>query len=55
MRRSSTGIWAQELMLAPGRYEYLFLADGQWLLDPLAKEYIPNPFGGMNSLLDVPK
>jgi 5'-AMP-activated protein kinase regulatory beta subunit len=47
------GKWAKDLMLAPGTYEYLFVADGGWLPDPLAKEAVPNPFGGVNSLLRV--
>jgi len=47
------GKWVKELILAPGTYEYLFVADGKWIPDPLAKEAVPNPFGGMNSLLMV--
>ena len=47
------GKWAKELRLPPGRYEYLFVADGKWVPDPLAKESVPNPFGGVNSLLKV--
>ena len=47
------GKWAKELLLPPGTYEYLFVADGRWLPDPLVKETVPNPFGGVNSLLTV--
>ena len=43
----------KELILPPGTYEYLFVADGRWLPDPLAKGAVPNPFGGVNSLLTV--
>lgn len=49
------GRWLKELVLAPGTYEYLLLADGQWLPDPAARGTIPNPFGGVNSLLTVPR
>ena len=31
------GKWVKELMLPPGSYEYLFVADGKWIPDPLAK------------------
>src|SRR5215472_4941748 len=48
------GRWLKELVLPPGTYEYLFLADGQWLPDPLAKKTVLNPFGGVNSVLEVP-
>ena len=49
------GRWLKELVLPPGRYEYLFVADGQWLPDPLAQESVPNPFGGVNSVITVPE
>jgi 1,4-alpha-glucan branching enzyme len=47
------GNWVRELTLSPGRYEYLFVADGEWMSDPLAHETAPNPFGGVNSVLNV--
>ena len=55
MHSTGGGLWVRELTLAPGKYEYLFLVDGQWLPDPAAKAYTPNPYGGMNSLLEVLK
>lgn len=50
----SSGQWAGELRLKPGRHEYLFVVDGQWVPDPNAKEAVQNPFGGYNSVLSVP-
>jgi len=47
------GRWEKEVVLEPGVYEYLFVADGRWLPDPNATESIPNPFGGVNSVLRV--
>src|SRR5881227_1520342 len=38
------GRWVGELTVRPGRYEYLFVVDGQWLPDPNAKESVQNPF-----------
>jgi 1,4-alpha-glucan branching enzyme len=49
------GRWLKELALPPGTYHYLFVVDGQWLPDPLAQATTPNPFGGVNSVLTVPK
>jgi 5'-AMP-activated protein kinase regulatory beta subunit len=49
------GCWLKELVLQPGTYEYLFVADGKWLPDPLSRETVPNPFGGRNSVFVVPK
>lgn len=47
------GRWLKELTLAPGTYEYLFVADGAWVPDPAATHTVPNPFGGVNCLLHV--
>jgi 1,4-alpha-glucan branching enzyme len=47
------GRWLKETALPPGTYEYCFVVDGQWIPDPLAKDYVPNPFGGRNSILTV--
>ena len=45
--------WKATLALQPGRYEYRFVVDGQWISDPNAKETVSNPFGGTNSVLVV--
>lgn len=45
--------WKATVPLAPGRYEYRFVADGQWLSDPNAKESVGNDFGSTNSVLLV--
>jgi len=34
-------------------YEYRILVDGEWMSDPHAVETVPNPFGGLNSILRV--
>ena len=48
------GRWLKDLVLPPGNYEYLLVADDCWLPDPRAQT-VPNPFGGVNSVLRVPK
>jgi len=47
------GRWLKETVLPPGTYEYCLVVDGCWIPDPLARETIPNPYGGRNSLLRV--
>ena len=47
------GRWLKETVLPPGTYEYCLVVDGQWMPDPLARETVPNPFGGVNSVLKV--
>jgi len=53
MHRSGAGHWLKETDLEPGTYEYCLVVDGQWMPDPSAKETVPNPFGGKNSVLKV--
>jgi hypothetical protein len=47
------GRWIKELVLPPGIYEYRLVVDGEWMPDPCAAETVPNPFGGLNSILKV--
>lgn len=49
----NNGRWTGNLHLSPGRHEYLFVVDGQWLPDPNARESVENPFGGKNSVLQI--
>lgn len=48
------GRWVKELVLPPGRYEYLLVVDGEWKCDPAAAEQVANPFGTKNAVLEVP-
>lgn len=53
MHPAGGGRWMKETALAPGVYEYCYVVDGQWMPDPNAEESVPNPYGGMNSILRV--
>ena len=53
LHASGGGRWFKDTALLPGNYEYRFVVDGQWMADPMAKESIPNDFGGRNSVLKV--
>jgi 1,4-alpha-glucan branching enzyme len=48
-----TGRWFKILALPPGKYEYRFVADDNWMSDPQAPKTVPNPVGSVNSLLEV--
>jgi 1,4-alpha-glucan branching enzyme len=47
------GRWHKETELPSGTYEYCLVVDGKWIPDPQARETVPNPFGGSNSMLRV--
>ncbi len=53
MHSSGGGNWIKKSNLPPGTYEYCLIVDGRWMADPLARETVPNPFGGRNSVLRV--
>lgn len=61
LTRRADGTWAVALDLPPGRYEYKFVVDGRWCCEPGCEEpaagcpdCVPNPFGTMNRVLEVP-
>lgn len=47
------GTYRARLSLAPGRYEYKFMVDGEWVVDATASDVLPNPYGTQNSVLIV--
>jgi 1,4-alpha-glucan branching enzyme len=53
MKKSKAGEWAATVNLAPGRYEYKFIVDGQWCDDPACQERAENPYGGSNCVCIV--
>lgn len=47
------GGWELRADLPAARYEYKFIADGEWLHDPKARENVVNEHGTLNSVLFV--
>jgi len=47
------GTWQVKLSLAPGTYCYRLVVDGQWQQDPFNEKTEPNPYGELNSVLQV--
>lgn len=45
------GVFEAILDLEPGRHEYKFVVDGNWVEDPKAAESAPNPYGSANSVV----
>ena len=54
LQQVSSGVWSVTLPLTPGRYEYMFVVDGQrWVGDPAAVEQADDGFGSRNAVLEV--
>ncbi len=52
--REINDIWTVEIYLKPGRYNYMFLVDGQrWITDPDADTIIDDGFGNKNAVIKV--
>lgn len=49
------GGWVVKINLPPGRYEYKFIADGNWLHDPANPQKVKNEHNTYNSVLQVKK
>jgi 1,4-alpha-glucan branching enzyme len=50
---SDDALWEKRLTLPPGRYEYKFVVNGNWLHDPDARENVSNIYGSLNSVVEV--
>ncbi len=53
MELHADGHWEATVDLAPGRYEYKFVRDGEWIPDLLAQENVLNQHGTLNSVIKV--
>jgi hypothetical protein len=47
------GEWSAQILLELGRYEYRFLVDGKWRIDPEAKQQVSDFCGGLSSVVVV--
>jgi 1,4-alpha-glucan branching enzyme len=55
MKNNGKGKWAKQVLLSEGTFEYKFLVDNQWMVDPKNKRTCPNCFGTQNSIVSVSK
>ena len=53
LERDEQGVWRRKLALHPGRYQYKYYVDGQWVVDPENPLRIVTENGIVNSLIKV--
>ncbi|HYA03516.1 MAG TPA: AAA family ATPase [Syntrophobacteria bacterium] len=46
-------VWHKAICLKPGSYEYKYVIDGRWAVDPHNSKVVDDPYGGVNSQLNV--
>ena len=51
--KTGDGLYSAALFLAPGDYQYKFVIDGTWCVDPECPDWVPNEHGTLNSLRHV--
>lgn len=53
MKKNKNGKWVKPLMLPAGKFEYKFLVDDTWVLDPQNERKCDNCFGTQNNIVNV--
>jgi 1,4-alpha-glucan branching enzyme len=53
LQKDASGIWTASVPLKPGRYQYKFVVDGDWRLDPANANSVDDGTGNMNSVKTV--
>ncbi len=49
----SVGVWQTCVTIPPGRYLYRLVIDGLWVKDPYNSHVETNPFGELNSVIEI--
>lgn len=52
-KKDSKGSWAIKVALKPGKYEYKFIVDGNWINDPRCTSCVANAVGSHNCVIEV--
>ena len=50
---NGTAKFQKIVYLPEGRHEYKFVIDGNWSVDPNCREWTPNEYGTLNSIVNV--
>ena len=53
LKKNADGVWGKITFLFPGRYEYKFIVDGKWELDPDNHRMCANRFGTHNNVITI--
>lgn len=48
-----SGVFSAALTLSPGRHEYKYIVNGEWLIDEAKPNWTPNELGSLNSVMNV--
>ena len=51
--KKGSGVYAASVLLPKGRYEYKFVINGTWCVDPACADWVQNRLGTLNSVRKV--
>jgi 1,4-alpha-glucan branching enzyme len=51
--KEKNGVYSTSILLEPGRYEYKFIINDVWCIDPSMSDWQPNSMGSLNSVIEV--
>ncbi len=53
LKDDGTGIFKGTMLLPSGSYQYKFVINGTWSVDPECKDWVQNDMGTLNSVISV--
>jgi ATPases involved in chromosome partitioning len=53
LEKLNDGVWVKNFSLEPGRYQYKFIVDGRWVVDPNNPTTELDTSGNINSLMEI--
>ena len=53
MKKDNAGTWKKAKILLHGKYEYKFIVDGEWTLEPGQMNTVSNRYGTLNNVIKV--
>jgi len=54
LMNDGNGLWKTTIDISPGKYEYKYYVDYEYIIDPNNPNRVPDPYGGENSIIYVP-
>lgn len=51
--KDNNGGYSLQMLLPKGKYEYKFIINDVWTMDPKCQDWVPNNLGSLNSVITV--
>ena len=51
--KQKDGVFVLSILLEPGQYQYKFVVNDVWCVDPECPDWAPNEYGSLNSVISI--